>query len=184
MSFPHPAAWRGAACSVAIPPRSTTEGQPDGELPADNSPRAPTDTCASNVYCGESRRHGKQYAQAQCRGCYAVSRRRSQSEVHMNAARLFASSLFAAMLALAVSSVASGQIPPPGMLSRLEALKLNSVTAGDVPAHYSKSVAREVAGSVAGRVAACRSLHAETVGRPRVVAAILDAGDWNRVTQV
>ncbi len=55
------------------------------------------------------------------------------------------------------------------------------MAAGDVPAYFSKGIARDSAASLAQRLDACRSLYREA-GRPPVALAVLNATDWQQVT--
>jgi hypothetical protein len=65
--------------------------------------------------------------------------------------------------------------------ARLDALELASIE-GDVPARYSRSVSRDVASALAKRIAECRGQLVAAAGRPSMVLALLDASDWQRVT--
>jgi hypothetical protein len=86
-------------------------------------------------------------------------------------------------VALAFSTVLAGQVLSPPTLTRLQELKLESID-GDVPAHYSETTGRDIAASLAARIADCRAMHSETAGQPPIVLAMLDARDWKRLTPV
>ena len=99
----------------------------------------------------------------------------------MNTKRSATGLLSAVVLLLAFAGTIAGQGPPGPTLARLDALKLNSRD-GDVPVRYSKSVSRDVASAIATRIADCRGLLGAAARRPSIVLAVLDATDWQRVT--
>jgi len=84
--------------------------------------------------------------------------------------------VFTGFLTLAAGVlIAQGPAPNP-FVARFQALKLDVVT-GDVPAYYSKGIARDIVASLAQRLDGCRSLYPEA-GRPAFVLAVLHRQHW------